>query len=309
MSVIVETSFFGNLTQAEDPKVLIIPTPYEYTTSSGKGTKNAPQAILNASKHLNFFDDELWIEISKIGINTSNFVTCEFVNNKSKQPFSEIEEVVRNSVIAGSLPVVIGGEHSLSYGAIKAIYDLYDDISILHLSAHTDLKSTFQSNKFDHSCIMRRILELMPDIKLVQIGIRNLSKEEASYIEAESSNVEVFFGKDKKHWNTAEILTNLTKNVYITFDFSVFEVGIMQAATRPDPGGLSWAQVTDILKNVCTFKEIVGMDFVEFAPIPSLIASDFLAARLILKSIGYTFARQLGVFEDGAETRLTASPH
>ena len=128
MGIIVETNYFGNCKQEEAPKVLIIPTPYEYTTSYCKGTKNGPQAILNASTKLEFFDDELWLNYSSLGINTTNFVNCEFVNNKTTDPFIELEQAVRNSVISGALPIVLGGEHSISYGGIKAIYDLYPDV-------------------------------------------------------------------------------------------------------------------------------------------------------------------------------------
>ena len=122
MGIIVETSFFGNLKQSDDPKVLIIPTPYEFSTSCNKGTKNGPQAILNASRHLEFFDDELWTGVSRIGINTSSFVNCEFANNKSTEPFIEVEEAVKNSVIGGCLPIVLGGEHSISYGSNGLIF-------------------------------------------------------------------------------------------------------------------------------------------------------------------------------------------
>lgn len=297
-NIIVETNFFGNCNQSEDPKVLIIPTPYEYTTAYVKGTKNGPQAILNASIHLEHFDDELWLDTSKIGINTSNFLTCEFVNNKSKQPFNELEQVVRNAIIGGCLPVVLGGEQSLSYGSLKAIYDLYPDISVLHFSSHSGLKATFQNNKFSHACALRQISETMPDFKIVQVGIRSISEEESSWLEKSNPNIEIYFAKDKNRWNVADLLANLTKNVYISFNFSVLDSGIMPSASTPEPGGLGFEQVTDIIKNICAFKDVVGMDFVELAPVPDLHAPDYLAAKLIYKSIGYTFARQLGAFDE-----------
>ena len=307
MQPIAQTNYFGNFKQSDDPKVLIIPSPYEYTTShDNKGTKNGPQAILNASIKLESFDDELWQDISSIGINTSNFVTCEFANNRSSQGFSEIEQAVRNTVIAGSFPVVIGGENSLSYGSIKAIYDLYPDVSILNFSAHTNLKATFQNNKYSHACTIRRITETMPDLKIVQLGIRSISQEEKEWLENNDLNIEIFFAKDKTNWNTADILSNLSKNIYVSFNFDSLDPGIMPSVTRPEPGGLSYEQVLDIIKNVCAFKEIVGADFVELSPIPGLSAPDSLGAKLIYKTIGYTFARQLGVFEE-KESTLAAS--
>lgn len=298
MGIITETNFFGDLTQADEPKVLIIPTPYEYTTSYCKGTKNGPQAVLNASTKLEFFDDELWLNHSAIGINTSNFVTCEFVNNTSTQPFVEVEHSVRGAVISGALPVVLGGEHSISLGSIKAIYDLYPDVSILHFGSRSNLKSSYKNNKYSSSCTLRQVSSLMPDLKITQVGIRNISKEETEWLESKTPNIEILFARDRSRWNIADILTNLTKNVYITFDFSVFDSGVMPSCSNPEPGGLNWEQVTDILKNICAFKDVVGMDFVELSPIPGLNAPDFLAAKLIYKTIGYTFARQLGVIEE-----------
>ena len=298
MGTIVETSYFGGLTQVDEPKVLVIPTPYEYTTSHIKGTRNGPQAILNASKHLELFDDELWTDISRLGINTGNFLTCEFVNNTSVQPFSEVEEEVRKAVISGCLPVVIGGEHSISFGSIKAIYDLYPDLSILHLGASPNLKSSFQNNKFNHSCVFRQTCELMPDLKIIHLGTRVISKEEKEWLETNNTNTEIFWGRDKNTWNIADILSSLTKNVFLSVDFNVFDTSFMPTVSKPDPGGLSWEEITNILKNVCTFKDIVGMDFVEHAPTQGLQATDFLAAKLIYKLIGYAFARTLGVFEE-----------
>lgn len=308
MTTIVETSFFGKFNQSDESKVLIIPTPYEYTTSFVKGTKNGPQAILNASLHLEAFDEELWADVSTIGISTSNFVNCEFVNNKSKLPFNEIEQAVRNSVIAGLLPVVVGGEHSLSYGSVKAIYDLYPDISILYFGSRLNLKDTEQSNKFNSACTLKRIHEIMPDIKIVQVGARSVSKEEAQWLETNDPNIEIFFARDKSRWNLADILSNLSKNVYVSFDFSVLDPSIMPSCSLAEPGGLSFTQAADIIKNVCAFKELLGMDFVEFAPIGGLYAPDFLAAKLIYKSIAYNFARQLGAFEENEAALATSEP-
>ena len=213
MGINIETNFFGDLSQTDEPKVLIIPTPYEYTTSYCKGTKNGPQAILNASTKLEFFDDELWLNYSSLGINTTNFINCEFVNNKTTDPFIELEQAVRNSVISGALPIVLGGEHSISYGSTKAIYDLYPDVSILHFDAHANLKSSYKNNKYSNSCIIRQIHSSMPDIKIVQVGIRNISKEETEWLESENPNIEILFARDRNRWNITDILTNLTKNV------------------------------------------------------------------------------------------------
>ena len=309
MRFIVETSFFGNFEQAENPKVLVVPVPYEYTTNYGfgKGVKNGPQAILNASVNLDSFDDELWSDISSVGINTASFIAQEFVSDKSSMPFKEVENVVRNAVIKGFVPVLIGGEHSLSYGATKAVYDLYPDVSLLHISAGSNLKNTHKNNSYSHNCTTRRIIELMPDLKVVQAGIRRMSNEEAKWIEKTNPNLEMFFARDKKTWSVADILSCLSKNVYITFNFDALDPSIMPSTMSPEPGGFMWEEAIDILKNVCTFKEVVGMDFVGLSPVQGLYAPDYLAAKLIYKTIGYTFARELGAFEDKRDVACNVS--
>lgn len=301
MATIVETNFFGNFEQAEDPRVMVIPIPYEYTSSYIKGSKNGPQAILNGSKRLEKFDDELWLDTSSIGINTSHFVIPEFVHDKSKQPFFEVEQAVRNAVVNGCMPVIIGGEHSITIGSLKALYDLYPDISILHFGARCNLKQISNENKYSSSCTLKRINELMPEIKMSFVGVRTISFEEAEWLETTNPNVEIYFARDKNKWNIADVLTNLTKNVYISFDFNVLDSGIMPCTSYPEPGGFTFEQTCEIIKNISAFKEIVGMDFVEFAPQGNLQAPEFLAAKLIYKSIGYSFARQLGAFEEESE--------
>ena len=138
----------------------------------------------------------------------------------------------------------------------------------------------------------------MPDLKIVLLGTRSISEEETEWLESANPNIEVFFTRDKSRWNTADILSNLTKNVYLSFDFSALDSGIMPSCLIPEPGGLSWTEACDIIKNVCAFKEILGMDFVGLAPIQGIAAPDLLAAKLIYKSIAYTFARELGAFEE-----------
>lgn len=305
--MIVETNFFGDFEQVDDPKVLIIPAPYEYTTPYIKGTKNAPQAILNASKHLAAFDEELWTDIAKIGINTSSFTVCEFASNKSKQPFFEIEQSVRDAVINGSMPVILGGEHSITIGSMKAIYDLFPDVSILHFGARCNLKHTVMENKFSSECTFRRINETMPEIKITQVGIRSLSGEEADWLETNNPNIEIYFGRDKNRWNVADILTNLSKNVYLSFNFNALDPSVMPSTSIPEPAGFNFEMACDIIKNVCAFKEIVGMDFVDLAPTPNLNSQDFTAAKLIYKAIGYSFARELGAFEEESSSELVQS--
>lgn len=305
--MIVDTNTFGNFQQVDNPRVIVIPVPYEYSNAFNKGTKKGPQAILNASANLEAFDDELWTEISNLGINTTELLHCEFVKNNSKEPFKEVEFAVRNAVIKGAMPLILGGECSISFGALKAIYDLYQDVSVLYFSAHANLKESYKENKFNCKCVLRRVIESFPEYKLLLVGTRNLSYKEASWLEETNPKLEIFFARDKNHWSVADLLSSLTKNVYISFDFNVFDPGIMPSVTSPEPGGLSYEQVLDILKNVCTFKEVVGIDFVGLSPNESLRTPDYLTAKLIYKTIGYSFARELGAFEEEKNETLVAT--
>lgn len=301
MDLIVETNHFGDLEQVKNPKVLIIPAPYEYTTTCKKGAKNGSQAILNASKWIESFDEEIWADTSLVGINTSDVIKCDFVSDTVKHPFAELEKVVRSTVISGGTPMVLGGENSLTYGSIKAIYDMYPDISILHFDSRPNLKDRFKDNKYSSQSFMREIYSYMPDVKVVQLGIRDISPEEIEWVESNDYNIEMYFAKDKSSWDIGEILSNLTKNVFISFDYSVFDSSLIPANSNPSPGGLLWDETLDILKNVCTSKEIVGADFVELSPSAGLEASNQLAAKLVYKTIAYTYAQELGAFEEDEE--------
>ena len=185
--------------------------------------------------------------------------------------------------------------------------NLVDSDTGLQVTVTGILKNTVMENKFSSQCVFRRINEIIPEVKITQVGIRSLSNEEASWLETNNPNIEIYFARDKNRWNVADLLTNLSKNVYISFNFNVLDPGVIPSSTIPEPAGFGFEQACDIIKNICAFKEIVGMDFVELSPIANLSAPDFTAAKLIYKSIGYSFARELGAFEEEVPELVTNS--
>lgn len=256
----------------QNAKFVVIPVPYEKTTTYGKGTKHGPAAILTASQKLETFDEDLKYEpYSKAGIHTTKPIHISDIT-------SHISKILNDKKI----PVVLGGEHSISPYAVKACAEKYKDLSVLQFDAHADLRDSYQGSKENHACPMRRILEICP---AVQVGVRSISKE--AYAFAEES------GQLKKiHWAekielVEKIEDQLSKNVYITIDVDVFDPSLIPATGTPEPGGMFWYEVIDILSRVCRDKNIVGFDVVELAPIKGMHAPDFSVAKLVYKIMGY----------------------
>jgi agmatinase len=184
---------------------------------------------------------------------------------------------------------MIGGEHTISIGAVKAFKERYPDLSVLQLDAHADLRDTYQENKYSHACVMRRIGEICP---FVGVGIRNVSREEHEFIR--QGKTDIFFDRDLAEidgWFEA-VLDRLGPNVYLTLDLDAFDPSIMPSVGTPEPGGLLWYESVDFLKELVNSKNVVGFDVVELCPVPGLVAPDFLAARLIYKIISYMVAKK-----------------
>ncbi len=254
---------------------VIVPCPHEKTTSYGHGTKNGPQAILDASQYLELFDQELEIDPSKNGINTL-----------AATPISHLALHITKILDDKKIPIILGGEHSISSEAVKATKKKYPDLSVLQFDAHADLRDKYKGQKDSHACAMRRILEVCP---VVQVGIRSISEEEWHFANS-------FCQKNKIHFlnrNTnyplpiTEIINQLSEHIYISFDVDALDPSIMPSTGTPEPGGLLWDEALKILREVISKKTIVGADFVELMPIKGLAAPDFTTAKLIYKTIGY----------------------
>lgn len=284
---------FGGLseeyTNFKRAKVVVLPVPYERTTSYKKGTSSGPRSIIDASTYMETFDDELNQETYRIGIHTMEEL------NMSDLPPEEINkkigETVKEIVKAGKFPIVLGGEHSISVGLVAALKEFYEDISVLYLDAHYDLRNEYDDTKFSHACAARRISEIAP---VVEVGVRSMSKEEKDFLNdlpkgAKVDIISVYDILDDAMWND-KVNRLLSKNVYISIDLDVFDPALMPAVGTPEPGGIGWYEFLELMHDVIMDKNIVGMDVVELCPIKDQPASDFFAAKMIYRLLGYMYS-------------------
>lgn len=293
-----QASYFGlpnEYTSQDKSQVVVVPVPYEATTSYGKGTKNGPKAILEASQQVELFDDELWIEPYKIGIHTHKDVKMQPATELDEHPFQELYDAITPLVEFGRFPIVLGGEHSLSLGAIRACAKRFPDLSVLQIDAHADLRQSYEGNPYSHASVAFHIYRTLTNKSLTQVGIRNISLEEVTWLEEEQPNINIFWARNQDRWNFHEIVHTLSDNVYLTIDVDGLDSSIMPSTGTPEPGGMSWYQLTELIKVLCIRKNVVAADIVEHAPIKNLSAPDFLVAKLLYKIIGYKFALELGV--------------
>jgi agmatinase len=265
----------------EKSEIIILPVPYDATSTWIKGADRGPEAILKASINLEFYDLETESEAHKRGIHTiepleindSPEALVHSVYNKADFLFREKK-----------FPVIIGGNHTVSIGSIKAAAGFYNNLSVLQLDAHTDLRPVYEGSIYNHACVMARAKEVAP---IVQVGIRSMAAEEIQY--AEKSRIfyahELFFNKEL--FNSA--IEKLTENVYITIDLDVFDPGIMPSTGTPEPGGLGYYEVMHFLRDVVKLRNVVGFDVVELCPSDYNKAPDFMAARIIYQLLSYKF--------------------
>ncbi|HEX4002831.1 MAG TPA: agmatinase [Candidatus Acidoferrales bacterium] len=285
---------FGGLSeehsQYETSRAVIFPVPLERTTTYEHGTRNGPAAILKASQNMELYDEELELEPYKeIGIHT--LPPIDTMDGTLDEVITELFTAQCGLLDDDKFPVALGGEHSITPPLVSAVTKKYKNLSVLQIDAHADLRDEYQGNPASHACAMRRVLEFCP---AVQVGIRSLCVEEAQAIP--HLRTKVYWANDivrapLKSW-IAKVLTDLSPNVYLTIDLDGFDPSIIPATGTPEPGGLDWHQVTSLIRAVAQHKKIVGMDVVELMPLPGEHASDFLAAKLIYKSLGYIFCRE-----------------
>lgn len=261
-------------------KIAILPVPYSSTTYWNPDTKDGPRAIIEASRHIELYDLELKCDISKkVGIFTLPSLSPS--KNSPQEMTQEVENTINQILKLKKIPVIFGGEHSITLGEIKAAAKIYKNLSVLDLDAHTDMRDEFEGTKFHHGTVMRRISEL--GVKLTQVGIRSVSEEEIKFL-SKNHISNIFYAPEVP---IDKILETLDENVYISIDLDNFDPSIMPSTGTPEPAGLTWAQVTSLIKEVAKNKNIVGFDIVEMSPIPGISYAEFMAAKLAYKIIGY----------------------
>jgi agmatinase len=281
-----KTMNFGHLPEEysdpENSDIIIIPVAYDGTSTWVKGADKGPAAIIEASANMELYDIETDSEVYKRGIFTETVIEGEI---STKEMVEAVFDNVNYYLGEGKFTVVIGGEHSVSIGAIKANAEKYDSLIILQLDAHSDLRNEYEGSKYNHACVMARAKELCP---IVQAGIRSMDACEKESIDS----ARTFFARDI-HNNTAwikRVISALSSdNVYITIDLDVFDPSIMPSTGTPEPGGLLWYDVLSLLKTVCSMKNVTGFDVAELCPDTGNKAPDFLAAKLIYKMLSYKF--------------------
>ncbi len=262
----------------ENADVVIVPVPYEETVFYRRGTKNGPAALLDASTKLEHFDfEEKRNLLEGIKIHTAEpFLPPK----KPEDAVVAIEEYFSKIFKDGKFPVALGGEHSISAGIVNAAMK-FNEFSVLQLDAHSDLRDEFEGSRFSHACPLRRIRE---NTSVVQVGVRSMSKEEYDFVKKEK--IERFI--HGVEFDTDDILEQLSEKVYITIDLDAFDPSEMPGIGSPEPGGMRWSQVSGLIKDVSKHKKIIGCDVVELAPIPDNVVSEFTAAKLVYRLIGYS---------------------
>lgn len=276
---------YGNLpkelTAFDNSKIVIVPVPYDGTTNWIKGSDKGPKAIIDASANLELYDIDTDSEVHKLGIHTTEPVT------ENSTPEAMVEEVysrVKALFKKKKFPIVLGGEHSVSIGAFKAASEQFTDLTILQFDAHVDMRDEYNGSKFDHHCVMARASEVAP---VVQVGIRSMSALEREDIQPDR----VFYAMqiyDQSTW-MYELLNKLTRNVYITIDLDVLNPSIMPSTGTPEPGGMNWFDIINILKKISEQVNIVGFDITELVPNKENKAPDYLVAKLIYTMLTYKF--------------------
>ena len=278
----MEKLFLGRETATTDfarARFAVIPVPYERTTSYQKGTAAGPQAILDASPYLEFYDEELQSEPFRAGVFT---LPPLGFSGEFEEDFNRIRDRVSETLSENKFPIVLGGEHSITSAVVAAFKQKYPDLTVLQLDAHSDLRDSYEGTRYSHACVMRRIFE--QDVPFVQVGIRAQDASEAQF--ARNHDIPVFYAHQLHDRGfPQEILDRLNGHVFITFDLDFFDPGVMPATGTPEPGGFFWPETIRFLRKVFQKKKVVGADIVELSPINGLVYPDFTAAKLAYKMI------------------------
>jgi agmatinase len=285
-------TFLGLDEVASDPekaRAYILPVPYEATTSWGSGTRNGPRGILEASRYVELWDQELKADPSLVGVHT--LPALELTREGPGAAMAELEEAYGRVLDRrpDRFPIMLGGEHSISAPAIRAVASRQDSRpTVLQMDAHADLRATFDGTPFSHASAMYRILDVAD---LVSVGIRGISQEEVEVAEGTPSVTMVY--ADEMWAGDAwmdRAMEALGDPVYLTFDVDYFDPSLVPSTGTPEPGGGDWYRTLTFLRRVFRERTVLAMDVVELAPIPGMPAPDFLVAKLIYKLLGYRFS-------------------
>lgn len=265
----------------ENASVVVIPVPYDGTSTYGKGADKGPEAIFDALENMELYDIETNSEVYKKGV----FIAQPVNEASSPEAMSDaVERAVRGYLNKNKFVSLLGGEHSVSIGAIKAFQNQFQALSVLQLDAHSDLRPTYEGSTCNHACALHAASKTT---NLVQVGIRSMDTVELPFLNPDKLFTSYAI-RSNKNWQK-DVVSQLGDKVYITIDLDVFDPSIMPSTGTPEPGGLLWNETLDLLKKVFEHCEVVGFDIVELAPQKGQHAPDFMAAKLFYKLLSYKY--------------------
>ncbi|MBD2092730.1 agmatinase [Microcoleus sp. FACHB-1515] len=279
-------------------RVVILPIPYEATTTYRRGCENGPAAILDASQQVEYYDEELDREVWPVGIYTHESI-ADTRNGRSvaaEEMLDVTQKTVAKLIADGKFVIGLGGEHSITTGLVAA-YRGGEPFTVVQIDAHGDLRHEYEGSIHNHACIMRRVVDM--EIPTVQIGIRSICKEEADLIK--EKNLTVFRAREiaaDPGWIDRAVASISTRNVFFTIDLDGIDPTLMPGVGTPEPGGLNWYALMTFLKKVFDRHHVIGCDVMELAPIADSVVSEFTAAKLVYKLIGYQAIAQNWITRD-----------
>lgn len=266
----------------DEAKVVLIPVPYDGTSTWQKGADKGPDAFLNASENMELFDIETRSEVYKKGIYLAPPVTED---SSPEKMVEAVYKTTKNYIKQDKFVTLFGGEHSISIGSIRAFNESFEDLTVVQLDAHADLRPEYEGSKCNHACALH---EASNTTNLLQIGIRSMDVEENEHMDEN----QVYFAHDLYEDWQDDAIGQMTPNVFITIDLDAFDPSIMPSTGTPEPGGLFWYETLEFLKMMFKKKNVVGFDIVELCPNKNEKSSDFLAAKLYYKMLSYKFKYQ-----------------
>lgn len=268
----------------DNSKIVLIPVPYDGTSTWQKGADKGPEAFLKASENMELYDIETNSEVYKQGV-----YLAEAIEEKSSPEalVAEVYKTVKAYILRNKFVTVFGGEHSISIGTIEAFNECFDDLTVLHIDAHADLRASYQGSACNHACALYQASQ---STNLIQVGIRSMDATETTVMDPDKT----WFAHDmvnEEYWMD-NVIDALGQDVFITLDLDAFDPSIMPSTGTPEPGGLLWYETLDFLRRVFEQRNVVGFDIVELCPREEDKSSDFLAAKLYYKMLTYKFERK-----------------
>lgn len=256
-------------------RIVVIPVPYDSTTEWISGCRFGPMAIIEASRYLEWYEVMLDKEVYRAGIHTLHEVEPHF--GSAAKMINRVYKVVKEVALTGKIPAMLGGEHTLSAGAVRAVKELYPDLTVVYFDAHLDQRDNYLGTRYGDACVMRRVKDICP---VIPIGVRSFSKEEKTFIENTGQKV-IFAEQILNHKiEYSSTFSNLSNHIYISVDLDVFDPSIMPAVGTPEPGGLQWYDMIELIKCITAGRKVVGFDIVELCQSYGNASCAFTAARL-----------------------------